>query len=150
MLDSWTIHDADKVWDFRVDITPDENSGRPETETDVYDPAFHEREGDMVAARWAREVVAAWERDEWRWVTIKVTPVHKRVDLVFEGAAECLSGCDYGLIPNNGGTTDSSDRSYVRRAWADDLIKAARAEARAYLARLRKMPTGSEGKGEGA
>jgi hypothetical protein len=131
MLDSWTITDADTVWDFRVDIEHDTDIARPQDTGDVYDAEKMLTECGEEAAQWARDAVKAWRDDLWEFVVILVTPVHKESGAVFQGSAVALSGCDYGWLPGgaDGKGTWTNDREYVRTAWVDQMIESAREQA---------------------
>lgn len=118
MLDNWVITDADPVWDFRVEIRYDAEAGRPENNGDVYDADMMLRKSGEEAARWARDAVKAWERDEWCFAVITVTPVRKDSGVVFAGSADSLGGCDYGWLPGDvdDKPTNTADHAYMRTA----------------------------------
>lgn len=120
MLDSWTITDAHEELDFRVEITRDEFGGRPQDHADIYNAEEMEKQGDRDGAEWARRAVSAWQRDEWQFATVEVTPVSG--DEEFTSVS--VGMCGYGTFPPGGGAPAvvTTGRDYVREAWANDLI----------------------------
>jgi hypothetical protein len=127
-LDAWTITDVDGKWDFRVVVEPDNNTEHPRDHADVYDPDFMERENGPESAQWARDALAAYDRGEWQWVTLAVTPELKSSGVTFDGATASVGACDWGWLP--GGPDDkgvwTSNRDYAREAWLNDLIDESR------------------------
>jgi hypothetical protein len=138
MLDSWVITDADETWDFRVEVKRDDQAGRPEGNADVYDAEIMEKESPE-AVQWARDAVKAWERDDWCFAVIFVTPVLKGADVTFGEATDVLGGCDWGWLPGgeDGKGTNTSDRDYAREAWINDMIGEAKSKAGELLKKIK-------------
>lgn len=136
MLDKWTVTDADETWDFRVEITADDDEARPEQFADMYDADLMLKECGEEAAQWARDAVKTWEEGSWQFATVQVTPVMRASGFVFESATQSVSRCDYGFLPGgqSGEGTWTDGRDYVRTAWANDLISEAKGAADEQLA----------------
>lgn len=139
MLNSWMITDADDKWDFSVTVRRDDRPGRPEESSDVYNGEVMMRESGPEAAQWARDAIEAWERDDWCFAVISVTPVLKGAGVTFDGATQALGGCDWGWLP--GGEDDKGVRTdtleYARSTWINDMIDEARGEANALLEKIK-------------
>lgn len=146
-LDTWTIADADDVWNFRVEVIGDPHGMNPAEHADVYNAELMQRIGDAdpnmtaedteKAVDWARRAVAAWENGDWAFAIIVVTPEYKASGAVFTGSTETLSGIDYGWLP--GATADAkgtwtTDHAYMRESWIDEMISVARDNANKELA----------------
>lgn len=138
MLDSWTITDADETWDFQVRVEYDDSGTRPEQSGDVYDAKMMEENGPE-AVQWAKDAVAAWERDDWCFAVISVTPVLKESDVTFREAREVLGGCDWGWLPGgeDGKGVWTSDHTYAREAWINDMIIEAKGRADDLLKKIK-------------
>lgn len=149
-LDTWTITDADDRWDFRVEVTQDEDGTRPEKDSDVYDadamlkmgnddPNTTTAEAESMA-QWAREAVKAWENDLWTFATVEVTPVLKSSGVEFVNSRFSVGHCDYGWLPGSEGGEGvwTDGREYVRTAWANDLIEEAREDADKTLHKIKE------------
>lgn len=130
-FDMWTIEDADPKWNFLIRVEPDPDTGRPELYADAYNPEFHEKEGEPESAEWARQAIKAWERDDWHWVVLFVTPILKDSEVIFDGATQTLGAVEYGFIPDGSasGGTWTSAREYLRSSYLDDLMKEAKGSA---------------------
>lgn len=139
-LDSWTITDADEVWDFRITVEADTDTGTPDKHADAYDPEYLEREGEAEAAEWARQALKAWKDDLWHWVVLGVTPVLKDTGVVFEQAHDCMGGVDYGWLPGgeDGKGVDTANRDYLRTSHLNDMIDAAREQANEQLDKIKE------------
>lgn len=138
ILDSWTIDDADKVWDFHIEIHYDDETGRPDKHADAYDPEFLEKQGEIEASRWARETLKAWRNDLWNWAVIHVTPLLKGKGVSFEGDSQVLCSVDYGWIPGPGSGVWTSDRSYLRTALLNDMMEEAKSQAENKLSEIKE------------
>ncbi|MFE0472608.1 hypothetical protein ACFW2V_13435 [Streptomyces sp. NPDC058947] len=140
MLDSWTITDADETWDFQVEVTNDESGMRPEQSGDVYNADTMAKIEGTEAAQWARDAVEAWERDDWCFAVISVTPVLKASDVTFGEARQVLGGCDWGWLPGgeDGKGVWTSDHDYAQEAWINDMIIEAKGEAAKLLDKIKK------------
>lgn len=138
-LDSWTIDDADEKWDFAVRVAYDDSGTRPEQSGDTYDADMMAKESPE-AAQWARDAVKAWERDDWCFAVIFVTPVLKGEGVEFDGATQVLGGCDWGWLPSgeDGKGVNTSDHDYARTAWINDMIAEAKEEAEKTLDKIKK------------
>lgn len=83
--------------------------------------------------------MAAWERDDWCFAVISVTPVLKESDVTFREAREVLGGCDWGWLPGgeDGKGVWTSDHTYAREAWINDMIIEAKGRADDLLKKIK-------------
>lgn len=140
IIDSWTITDIDDRYHYQVAIITDEFAGRPEKQADVYDAVVMQRAGETGgltpkeidrSVQWAKDAVAAWERDEWQFVTLVVTPVLVLGDekVVLSNAASSLGGVEYGELPDQDPEQNTMNRAYLRTSHLNDMIDEVRSEA---------------------
>lgn len=139
-FDNWTITDADTVWDFRILVTADTDTGRPDKEADVYDPECMERDGDAHAAEWARQALKAWNDDLWHWAVLTVTPVLKDTGVVFEQDDDSMGGVEYGWLPGgeDGNGINTANRDYLRKSHLNDMIHSVREKANEQFDKIKE------------